>query len=596
MILSVRHRPRSRNMVVVLAATWLGGCDGPDDRLLLQEQPVAQSQALIFKAGELWTNAPSAIQKNPLIIPVCWEDYTDVADNGILVTSHPDTGNSGLRDWTRDAVEGTWQRYARINFTGWGTCTPSSHGIRIFIDRPTACSCVPGARNACIQDNCPCPTGGEGAYCGGTGTPLGGNTGPLAADGLQGWRAFYDASGNIRRATTAKANQSGMRLNPLIDTREGVYETAVHEFGHALGFYHEHQRPGSPAPCPDVNVGASQTGLSKFGAFDNSSVMSNCNDTPWGLLPGDIMAVQRAYGRKASGSFVSRLGYCLSANSLDTSPFLWSCDEQNQKWTRLPEDSYFLRFPSGDRCVGWPSGGAPANGTSARMNACSFVNKTWNATMVEVRGVGGKCLTFQPNGARLQVQRCASENVTSWNPATGFDQNQKWNIEPVWNSRLGRNVNRIRWNGNTNLCMRVNATSNEATVITGNCFTSENQQFTFLNDGTIRNVASGRCLNVIGPQDSWYRAGNDGPGHMVQLYDCQSGTDMNQQWNFTGQFRNLGKCLDRPGGNDGRNVIPQAFDCVADIDNPSSPGFMGGGPDTGNHRGQLWDYYFRDTP
>jgi hypothetical protein len=141
---------------------------------------------------------------------------------------------------TRRAVERTWSRYTRVRFTGWGDCPRAAP----FADRL------------------------------------------LITARAGGSRASVGRSGN---------NWIGLDLT-------AGDATAIHEFGHALGFYHEQADPRTPSTCADNegDLRANPAGSIAVSDWDPLSVMNYCNDnwTNGVLSPTDMAGAARFYGRR----------------------------------------------------------------------------------------------------------------------------------------------------------------------------------------------------------------------------------------------------------------------------------------------------------
>jgi hypothetical protein len=161
---------------------------------------------------------------------------------------NPAAWNNTHREWVRDAVTRSWSHHADITFTGWGTCTAQDNEIRIYIDESNPRSYV---------------------------------------------------------GTDSKLVNPSMYLNFTFNSWSPSCKTTlehcirtigVHEFGHAIGFDHEQNRPDTPSWC---QKDAQSSGTTVIGPWDENSVMNYCNDT-WNnggvLSPGDITAVQQVYG------------------------------------------------------------------------------------------------------------------------------------------------------------------------------------------------------------------------------------------------------------------------------------------------------------
>lgn len=173
-------------------------------------------------------------------INVCWED-----DNPAF-TQH--------RQWVKDAVLGTWCDKADINFTGWGTCNNNSQGIRIQVDDN--------------EDNSP--------HTKGLGSDLNGKKNGMVLNfELRNWGSSWRENHGLEKA---------------------IKIIGIHEFGHALGIAHEHNR--DDCACwiePQGTVGDTYVT-----PCDKESVMNYCYnaDRDNYLSAYDIVGIQKMYGPK----------------------------------------------------------------------------------------------------------------------------------------------------------------------------------------------------------------------------------------------------------------------------------------------------------
>jgi hypothetical protein len=431
-----------------------------------------------------------------------------------------------VRQKIRTTIERTWVRYANLYFTGWDDCPiqgdrhletdPSLRGkIMIAIQQHF----FPPPNQACTTHEF-CSSTTPNAFC---------NNGFCEMGGVD----FVNIVGrDTTRATVIQQSWSYL-LQPEPGTA-GVGAT-IHEMGHALGFHHEWRRSDFSDPnCTRSDVRTVSGGLLLTDFADQDSIMNYCGSQrpdDGSISPGDILGVQRAYGRKTKGSLVGFGGMCANINggfTTNGTPIIaFPCNNTfNDLWSRESTSQRFRADMGGgvQRCIN-VNGNVSSTPTPVVSRSCdSTNNQKFPLTNVEWRGMGNLCAEPGPNNS-ITMKPCNGTNGQKWTFMGGdgvrrFDQ--------IRSISVGKCVQAGTTNG---------FVGDSLTLVTCSS-TQVKQRFSFPGRGVI--AYGNFCMNVSGglPPPS--------PATPVVLWDgCGNNpAPYNERFTLVGSMKALGQCLD----------------------------------------------------
>jgi len=313
----------------------------------------------------------------------------------------------------------------------------------------------------------------------------------------------------------------------------------IHEFGHAIGFAHEWERTDYvfPPGCTETEDPSNEpTGILLSPWSDPDSIMDKCSPTPaFTLSTGDIIGVQRAYGRKSRGALVGFSGLCANINggltATGTPIIEFPCTNQfNDLWFRDNTASRFRAdMGSGvERCMNVNGAVNPNGPTPVVSSTCNSNNsEAFPLSNVEWHGMGNMCTTATSNG-NITMNTCDGSPAQKW---TFMNYSALVSFHPLGFNQI--------YSPSTGKCLSAGTASGavgEPLTLVACSNSDAKQRFSYPGQGVIGYGSF--CMNVSG--------GVPTPGQVIGLWDGCTATPRlyNEQFSLVGNMISQGQCLD----------------------------------------------------